>query len=74
MPDSPTSTSREKAGLALSLALLTAAIWCYPESPWQRLGNCTADLLYASLIILSGPLLCTLAIRLWRDSLGSRAH
>ena len=136
-----TSACRENAGLALSLALLTAAIWSYPElfmfsktlalpawakalpgslyaggylgfiallpiallagskrrllgwylplvasamfpaslyhhlahpdSPWQLLGNCAADLLYASLIILSGPLLCALAIRLWREK-GSR--
>ena len=144
MPDNNTSACRENAGLAFSLALLTAAIWSYPElfmfsktlmlpawaealpgslyaggylgfiallpiallagskrrllgwylplvasamipaslyhhlahpdSPWQLLGNCTADLLYATLIILSGPLLCALAIRLWRDSLGSRAQ
>ena len=138
-----TSACRENAGLALSLALLTAAIWSYPElfmfsktlmlpawaktlpgslyaggylgfiallpiallagskrrllgwylplvasamfpaslyhhlahpdSPWQLLGNCAADLLYASLIILSGPLLCALAIRLWREK-GSRSR
>ena len=143
MPDNNTSACRENAGLALSLALLTAAIWRYPElfmfsktlmlpawakalpgslyaggylgfiallpiallagskrrllgwylplvasamlpaslyhhlahpdSPWQLLGNCAADLLYASLIILSGPLLCALAIRLWRDK-GSRSR
>ena len=136
-----TSACRENAGLAFSLALLTAAIWSYPElfmfsktlmlpawaktlpgslyaggylgfiallpiallagskrrllgwylplvasamlpaslyhhlahpdSPWQLLGNCAADLLYASLIILSGPQLCALAIRLWREK-GSR--
>ena len=143
MPDNNTSACRENAGLAFSLALLTAAIWSYPElfmfsktlmlpawaktlpgslyaggylgfiallpiallagskrrllgwylplvasamipaslyhhlahpdSPWQLLGNCAADLLYASLIILSGPLLCALAIRLWRDK-GSRSR
>ena len=43
----------------------------HPDSPWQLLGNGAADLLYASLIILSGPLLCALAIRLWREK-GSR--
>ena len=144
MPNSPTFADQEIVGVALSLALLTAAIWYYPElfmfgktlvlpawaealpsslyagaylgfiallpiallssskrrllgwylplvasamlpaslyhhlahpdSPWQLLGNCTADLLYATLMILSGPLLCALAIRLWRDSLGSRAQ
>ena len=134
-----TSACRENAGLALSLALLTAAIWSYPElfmfsktlmlpawaktlpgslyaggylgfiallpiallagskrrllgwylplvasamlpaslyhhlahpdSPWQLIGNCTADLLYATLMILSGALLAALAIRLLRGSL-----
>ena len=138
MPDNNTSACRENAGLALSLALLTAAIWSYPElfmfsktlalpawakalpgslyagaylglvallpiallasskrrlvgyylplvagviipaslyrhlahpdTLWPLLGNCAADLLYASLIILSGPLLVLLAIRLLREA------
>ena len=138
MPESPTSACREKAAFTLSLCLLTAEIWSYPElflfgktlvlpewakalpgslyagaylglvallpiallasskrrlvgyylplvagviipaslyrhlahpdTLWPLLGNCAADLLYASLIILSGPLLALLAIRLLREA------
>ena len=56
----------------VAIATLPASLYhhlAHPDSPWQLIGNCTADLLYATLMILSGALLAALAIRLLRDSL-----
>lgn len=56
----------------VAIATLPASLYhhlAHPDSPWQLIGNCTADLLYATLMILSGALLAALAIRLLRGSL-----